>query len=257
MQSKTKTKLLFFLILTIFLFFIFPTKIFSQYTPFEEILKCGNAEASDSAYKKCCISENINITDPFQPISPYISLLEKIPFLGGMALKQILSLKDATIDLQKKTPLIPCYIGYPSTSNYKDPNCICLLSSEITPTPYKSIQKMCQKYLQTTKEYESCQNCANEAGVWTALGCFHGNLSNFIIKDVFGKGIALGGIIALFCILYSSFLIQTSQGNPEKIKKAQELLTSCVMGLLVIIFSVLILKIIGVDILKIPGLGKS
>ena len=37
------------------------------------------------------------------------------------------------------------------------------------------------------------------------------------------------------------------------LKKAQELITSCIMGLMLIIFSIFILRLIGVDILKIPG----
>jgi len=48
-------------------------------------------------------------------------------------------------------------------------------------------------------------------------------------------------------------MMQSSQGNPEKLKKAQEMITSCIMGLMLIIFSVFILKLIGVNILKIPG----
>jgi len=47
--------------------------------------------------------------------------------------------------------------------------------------------------------------------------------------------------------------MQSSQGNPEKLKKSQDMITSCIMGLMLIIFSIFILKLIGVDILKIPG----
>ena len=39
----------------------------------------------------------------------------------------------------------------------------------------------------------------------------------------------------------------------EKIKKAQDLLTSCIMGLMLIIFAVFILRLVGVNILRIPG----
>jgi hypothetical protein len=66
-------------------------------------------------------------------------------------------------------------------------------------------------------------------------------------------GIGLAGGVAMLCIMYSAFRMQTSQGNPEAIKKAQETLTSCITGLVLIIFSVLILRIIAQDILRIPG----
>ena len=45
----------------------------------------------------------------------------------------------------------------------------------------------------------------------------------------------------------------TSQGNPEAVKAAQEMIVSAVTGLLFIIFSYVILQIIGADILGIPG----
>ena len=79
------------------------------------------------------------------------------------------------------------------------------------------------------------------------------NLQEFIEKTILGTGVGLGGGISLLCIMFSAFQMQTSAGNAEKLKKAQELLTNCIIGLMVIIFSVLILKIIGVDILRIPG----
>jgi putative Mn2+ efflux pump MntP len=66
----------------------------------------------------------------------------------------------------------------------------------------------------------------------------------------------LAGIIAIGCITFAAIQFQLSQGDTEKIKKARELMTSCIMGLILIIFSVFILRVIGVDILQLPGLGK-
>ena len=57
-------------------------------------------------------------------------------------------------------------------------------------------------------------------------------------------------------IIYSGYVLATSQGNKEKIAAARETLTSAILGLLFIIFSIVILEIIGVDILRIPGLTR-
>jgi hypothetical protein len=46
----------------------------------------------------------------------------------------------------------------------------------------------------------------------------------------------------------------SSSGDPERLKGGQELLTSAIAGLIMLIFSVFILRVIGVDILKLPGL---
>ena len=65
----------------------------------------------------------------------------------------------------------------------------------------------------------------------------------------------IGGGIAFLLILVAGFMIITSQGSPDKIQAGKELLTSAIAGLLLIIFSVFILELIGVDILEIPGFG--
>ena len=92
-----------------------------------------------------------------------------------------------------------------------------------------------------------------EGGVWTAIGCIRTSASQFVTETVMGLGISLAGVIAFLCIIYSAFMLQTSGGNPERIKKSQEMLTSCIMGLMLIIFSVFILRLIGVNIIRIPG----
>jgi hypothetical protein len=45
--------------------------------------------------------------------------------------------------------------------------------------------------------------------------------------------------------------MMTSTGNPEAIQEAKERITSAIVGLLFIIFSLVILQVIGVDILQI------
>jgi hypothetical protein len=90
--------------------------------------------------------------------------------------------------------------------------------------------------------------------VWTAIGCIETEPSQFIsIILKFGVGIAGG--IAFLLILLGGFQVMTASGNPEQMNGGRELIGAAITGLILIIFSVLILKIIGVDILGIPGFG--
>jgi hypothetical protein len=73
------------------------------------------------------------------------------------------------------------------------------------------------------------------------------------IRDVFGIILSISGGIALLLIILSGYRLMTSGGQAEKVKGSREQLVSAIIGLLFIIFSLVILQIIGVDILKIPG----
>lgn len=89
-------------------------------------------------------------------------------------------------------------------------------------------------------------------GAWTAIGCIPTTTSGFISTILtFGMGIAGG--IAFLLILLGAFQIMTSTGNPEQLNEGRELVSSAITGLLLIIFSVFILKVIGINILGIPG----
>ena len=88
----------------------------------------------------------------------------------------------------------------------------------------------------------------------TAIGCVpieEQGFVTFLLK--WAIGIASGA--AFILIVIASFQIMTSQGDPKKLQAGKELLTSAIMGLLLLIFSVFILRIIGVNILQIPGLS--
>jgi hypothetical protein len=76
-------------------------------------------------------------------------------------------------------------------------------------------------------------------------------LLSFILKWAIG----IGGGIAFLLMLYAGFMIMTASGDPERLKAGQELLTSAIAGLILLIFSIFILKFIGIDILGLGSFG--
>ena len=48
-----------------------------------------------------------------------------------------------------------------------------------------------------------------------------------------------------------------SSGNPESMNEGKEIVSSAITGLLIILFSVFILKVLGVDIFCLPGFGGA
>lgn len=167
------------------------------------------------------------------------------------------SIFDYMLDHQKEQA---CVYGKASSDPASE-SCTCNIVGE--PSALPILDQLCKTYLPGSPELTSCSQCAlgqgrwaGKAGIWTGIGCVPVGLGAFISEYVMTFGIGFGGIVAFGCILYSAFQIQTSQGSPEKIKNAQQTMTSCIMGLILLIFSVFILQVIGVDILRIPGLTK-
>lgn len=113
-------------------------------------------------------------------------------------------------------------------------------------------------FIKGASQKSLCEKCFDGNGAWTAFGCVGkgGNPSDFI-SNFLELGISIGGGIAFLLILVSGFQTMTSTGNPEKLHAAKELLGGAISGLLLIIFSIFILKIIGVDILGIPGFSSG
>lgn len=90
-----------------------------------------------------------------------------------------------------------------------------------------------------------------QTGIETAIGCIPITDTTAFIGFILRWAIGVGGGIAFLLIVYSAFMIMTSSGNPERLKAGQELLTSAIAGLIMLIFSVFILRVIGVNILGI------
>lgn len=216
-------------------------------------INCGDASSLDPTIMKCCKTK---INTPEMISAQFRS---SVPGFG----KAIADLMVPFINKQyaivnftsTQTPggsSQACMVGSPSTpGDTNNANCICIAAP--TNTPLNAIKPICSRMSSTTNEKAQCEACISNGGYWSALGCFSGNVSEFITQKILGTGVGIAGGISMLCIMFAAFQMQTSSGNAEKIKKAQELLTNCITGLMVIIFSILILKIIGVDILKIPG----
>lgn len=116
---------------------------------------------------------------------------------------------------------------------------------------FSGLAKYCQN---SPVDAGKCTSCFQAGGIYTSIGCIS-DISNVqsLVATVFNVGLGLAGGFAFMCIIYAAFLLQTSGGSPDRVKKSKELMTSCITGLLLIIFSIFILRLIGVQILKIPG----
>lgn len=93
-------------------------------------------------------------------------------------------------------------------------------------------------------------------GVKTALGCIPTDDLNDFVGWLLRNVIFVASGIAFLLMAFGALQIITSAGSPDKMKAGSELITSALSGLLLIILSLFLLKLIGVDILRIPGFGN-
>jgi len=91
----------------------------------------------------------------------------------------------------------------------------------------------------------------------TAIGCIPigagvgglpTGLLNFILQWTFGIS---GGVIILMLIM-TGYALVTSSGNPEKLQAVKENIVSIFSGVLLIVFSVVLLRAVGADVLLLP-----
>jgi hypothetical protein len=151
----------------------------------------------------------------------------------------------------------PCMEGLEPTTPGEPTRSDCTCR-KITQGSLTTLLNLC-KGITSSAEKKDCEACLTGSnpekvvGVWTGAGCIYTNTSKFVTNILLGWGIGLAGTASLICIIFAAIQMQMSSGNPEKVKKTQEMLTSCIMGLILIIFSVFILRLIGITILRIPG----
>lgn len=129
----------------------------------------------------------------------------------------------------------------------------CKCTCARTSTPYDPCKNLPDRV--PDSEQFKCYECYIRDRTWTALGCIPSQPADFI-KTLIRIGFGIGGGIAFLFMVMGVIKILTSQGNPETLNDGRGMITSAIAGLLLIIFSVIVLKIIGVDILELPGFKK-
>lgn len=129
----------------------------------------------------------------------------------------------------------------PNNADWED------IYEELLETQYKAPPPPC-----TPEDPATYVKCVS---VDTGLGTIDTTPQGFV-KTIFQLVLVIAGFGAVIILIYSGYILMTSEGNKERIAAARETITSAILGLLFIIFSIVILEIIGVDILRIPGFGR-
>jgi hypothetical protein len=122
----------------------------------------------------------------------------------------------------------------------------------LTSSRAPGIFKLCQAAAVENGGENPCTACYESEGIWTALGCLPTRPADLLPK-LAQFAVGLAGGIALMLMLVGAFRISVSAGNPDNVQAGKDMFTSAIAGLLLIIFSALILRIAGVDIFQLPG----
>ncbi|NUM25566.1 MAG: hypothetical protein HUU49_02970 [Candidatus Buchananbacteria bacterium] len=98
----------------------------------------------------------------------------------------------------------------------------------------------------------------NEGEGWTESG---GNLEvdwiGQYIGAIYNYGVAVAGVLAVIMIMVGGFLWLVSAGNPNQISTAKDFITSALTGLLLALFSFIILQTVNPRLVKLEGITVS
>lgn len=105
----------------------------------------------------------------------------------------------------------------------------------------------------TGENYRLCKSCREQGGTWSGLGCIDSTpvgVITWIIRIAYG---VMGGV-ALIQFIIAGVYYQT--GQEEKVKEARKNIIATISGLALLTFSIVILRIIGVNLLDIIPIGS-
>ena len=100
---------------------------------------------------------------------------------------------------------------------------------------------------------------------FSQLGCIDVGIAGFtdttasggVLNTILNRFLfPITGVLALVSLIYGAFLMMTAQGNAEQIARGRRWVYGAVIGVVFTYGSILIIRIIGSDILRIPGFGK-
>lgn len=120
------------------------------------------------------------------------------------------------------------------------------------PTTKFQAGKGCVAFLENEWKL-NLTTCMGTSGIDTAIGCFPtGNLQT-TLSFIFKWALGIAGGVILLMLISTGYTFITSQGNPEKLQAVKENIVSIVSGLILIVFSIVLLQAIGGGILLLPS----
>ncbi len=72
------------------------------------------------------------------------------------------------------------------------------------------------------------------------------------VNTLVSFGIGIAGGVAFLLLIYGGFKFIFSLGNPEAVQQGREIITAALIGLIVVVFSVFLLRLVGISILGLP-----
>ncbi len=91
--------------------------------------------------------------------------------------------------------------------------------------------------------------CGAKDSIKTAIGCIPFTAMSKLVAFFITWGIGIVGGFGMLLIIYAGIQIITSGGDPSRLQSGKELLTSALTGVAMLIFSIFILRLIGVNVL--------
>lgn len=88
--------------------------------------------------------------------------------------------------------------------------------------------------------------------VQTDIGCIPKEPLPFASK-LYSIGLGFIGGVAVLSIIYGAYLVLSSQGDPDKLTKGKSYIVYAIIGLILAVSGFAFYRIVGVDIVHIPG----
>lgn len=128
-----------------------------------------------------------------------------------------------------------------------------------TPLPGEPVCDLCGfcKEREKPDNWKACMNCIDQGNrSWTPIGCVSTNTVGFV-QAILSFLLPLVGGLAFLGIIYGGFLLLTSSGDALRISHGKSIFMGSIGALLLIVFSIFLLKLIGFEILGILEMSFS
>jgi hypothetical protein len=141
------------------------------------------------------------------------------------------------------------------TTKMPNSNYYCIQGTILDQATYDQWKSQLTEYIACkafidTSEGPACLDClkGQPTRVYSSLGCIDTEQNALIIR-IMQIGIGIVGGIGIFRLMQAAILRQTA--DPAKIQESWDIISSVIIGLIILLGSIVILRVIGINVLGI------